>query len=145
MILKSLLRFVIEQPEELEMEMRFKSLLTRAEFLNQVLTLGMLVPCNRAGKVLEELEPMAYDTQDTSPEAIIYFDDYHKRKQMYLEACESVLFEGYDTRESEYFIKFYINDNCFMTYNKLSQTFLGRTGVKVNVLCEKVHLKKRKL
>jgi hypothetical protein len=49
-----------------------------ANFLKQPLTLGMFVPCDENGNVLEEKKP--------------FQDDYHKFQQ----AKERVIFEGFD-------------------------------------------------
>lgn len=62
---------------------RYNSILNYAKFLKQPLTLGMFVPCDVDGNVLEEPE-----NPKKSPEHMRKYDSYVKAK-------ERVLFEGF--------------------------------------------------
>lgn len=100
--LQSMVDFVLEQVDKLKSESSshipsarlsyIRSTSLYAKFLKQPLTLGMFVPCDENGKVLEEPE-----NPKKSPEHMRKYDSYVKAK-------ERVLFEG-----------FYLEHNSVMT------------------------------
>lgn len=91
MKLISMTDFVLEQ--RLKYAESFKSkVYAYANFLKQRLTLGMFVPCDEDGILLEE-------PKDTNKDSLAYdwFHEQYRHKQViYKQAQERVLFEGFE-------------------------------------------------
>lgn len=94
MKLISMTSFVLEQNKNLkiaeEIIPNYKRIVKYAEFLNQPLTLGMFVPCDENGNVLNE--PINYDVWEKMHKtsgSTIGFSEHEN----YLKAKEKVLFE----------------------------------------------------
>ncbi|MGV0828316.1 hypothetical protein ACTS9C_05385 [Empedobacter brevis] len=66
-------------------------MLKYAKFLKQNLNLGMFVPTDEEGNVLEEPDASNWD---------IWKGEFEKRKQIYQQAKERVLFEGFEIKVS---------------------------------------------
>lgn len=78
---------------------RFEKIVKYAQFLKQPLTLGMFVPCDADGNVLEDIETgenLKFHPLTPGDEATEYWIDYKIRKKEYQEAKERVLFEGFE-------------------------------------------------
>lgn len=99
----------------------YKKIISYADFLKQSLTLGMFVPCDLDGNVLE-------DTYSTKPDRDDYFNEYggnpelyqhnmlHWRK--YQEAKDRVLFEEFEYKKES---KQLNNDSkVFLFFNNIS-------------------------
>ena len=81
-----------------EFEKRMKSVVDYANFLKQPLTLGMFIPCDKEGNVLEEPDCKEDYYRDANGLAYNYFEDRKK----WLEAKERVLFEGFEIIKSKH-------------------------------------------
>lgn len=122
MKLISMTDFVLEQNTEfakdkpihetdwnLEFEKFSKLMISYANFLKQPLQLGMFVPCDENGNVLEEPDPTNW--QNFTP-------DGRYRNVPYQKAKEKVLFEGFEYcfDETNSIIELEFND-MFINYN----------------------------
>jgi hypothetical protein len=88
-----------------------------ANFLNQPLTLGMFVPCGFDGNIIE-LPP---------PSSVAWSIDgknqYDVGCEIYQQAKERVLFEGFDTKfvqgvHEKYYTVFFNNDTAWISWNE---------------------------
>lgn len=117
MKLLSMTEFVLQQNKNLklaeEIIPQYKSIVKYAEFLKQPLTLGMFVPVDEEGNVLEE--PKKFEGK---------FGDYQKILKKYVDAEEKVLFEGFE----------FSHDNNYNTVLKYS----NESSVKVELQFRKV-------
>ena len=73
--------------------LRFGSILRYAHFLKQPLTLGMFVPCDEDGNVLD-CEPVNLGMMKGN-----FSDIYLRDNYIYGQAKERVLFEGFDIKD----------------------------------------------
>lgn len=97
-----------------EFELRFNKIVDYANFLKQTLTLGMFVPCDDDGNVLDE--PNYCD--DYLGE---YLDknDYYIVMERFNEAKSKVIFNGFQVRkQSTYSIVSYKDVEVWVTWNK---------------------------
>ena len=125
--------YVLEQIEKLKNSeiniLQFRNNIEAyANFLKQPLTIGMFVPCDDDGNVLEE--PKCIYIYKTQPFECSSDEMYRCRK--YLEAKEKVLFKGFEVKEEvfvhgkiHYFIQkednkvMYNFNNEWVVYGKL--------------------------
>jgi len=119
MKLISMTDFVLEQSKRevkihgmlLEMSKEFQKSVKYADFLKQLLTLGMFVPCDKQGNIVSLLAPRAFTSKSA-------YDLNHKK---YYEAKDRVLFEGCTSNISETFVHnkyvyyFYFQDIWYLT------------------------------
>lgn len=92
----SMTNFVFKVQEEYSFEeSTLKLIYNYGKFLKQPLTLGMFVPCDLDGNLLEE--PQAYRTQICFDEWDMVYDE--KECKEYQEAKERVLFEGFEIKQ----------------------------------------------
>ena len=89
MKLISMVDFVLENAKQPYVEgTKYKDLVNYAKFLKQYLSLGMFVPCDDEGNVLEEPK----DYEQRLPNMMTEYNDEIYR---YKQAKEKVLFEGF--------------------------------------------------
>lgn len=69
------------------------------KFLKQLLTLGMFVPCDNQGNVLDE--PKMHHSFDETGEAVIHEKEYISDQNKYQQADEKVLFKGFYIHHGE--------------------------------------------
>ncbi len=108
------------------------SIIKYAQFLKQPLQLGMFVPCDLEGDVLEEPDFFIGKYDDNG------YGDVDKRKykedlKEHQEARERCLFDGFEVNEDEdnfIYITFLFNkNNCKLIFDKESNSFLIDTPV----------------
>lgn len=94
-ILKSMTDFVLTNAYTNNIVKDFHAVLVKhckyAEFLKQPLTLGMFVPTDKDGNILEDPDNKTYTVGEVVPNN----KNYLKLKQEYEEAKERVLFKGW--------------------------------------------------
>lgn len=94
-----LLDFVLEQEVRMSNPEIFKSkVYAYTNFLKQPLVLGMFVPCDEEGNVLDV--PAGYEDYLANEDSLLYAKNY-EYIQEYVRANEKVLFEGW-THEDRY-------------------------------------------
>lgn len=73
------------------------------DFLKQPLTLGMFVPCDQSGNVLEDMGVVNRDHYFNEEGGNIYLYQFNRRnRKKYLEAKERVLFKGLEIFKDKY-------------------------------------------
>jgi len=83
----SMVDYVLENEKQPYIEgTKYKDIINYASFLKQPLTLGMFVPCDLDGNVLEDPRPM--QTFDE-------INEFEDRYEQYKEALEKCFFSGY--------------------------------------------------
>lgn len=94
-ILQPMTDFVLAQHEQFEKygePQRIKTIANYAKFLKQPLTLSMFVPVSKTGEVLSEPKfPHTYASENTD----LYVKKFNKELNVYKEACNRVLFNGF--------------------------------------------------
>ena len=114
MKLISMKDFVLKQKEQLHedetgfLNDRLKNIFNYANFLNQPLTLGMFVPCDEDGNVLEVCKQKDVCSKSLSGNCIC------PKSDKYQQAKERVLFEG---------VKLVTDDNTFASHLESEKGF----------------------
>ncbi|WP_353166399.1 hypothetical protein [Empedobacter brevis] len=118
MKLISMTDFVLEQDNKNTYISFCLKVLKYAQFLKQPLTLGMFVPCDEEGNVLEEptMEKYGYYSSNHQEEQSGWMyeegeDKYYEAFEKHQQAKERVLFEGFELK----------ND---LIFNASTQTFI---------------------
>ena len=131
MKLISMTEFVLAQREKRNKDnIRFLDCEKYANFLNQPLTLGMFIPCDEDGNVLEK--HFDYDDWLKYKDHHTYGVNFIKKCQEYQQAKDKVLFEGFfDTINAPQY-SHYISDGMQSVFymSKNGSTYKNILGMK---------------
>lgn len=102
--------------------------LNYVSFLKQPLTLGMFVPCDLDGNVLEEPNHLDYKTKNSWNELVFKSDfscnNYHQAYDEYQEAKDRVLFVGFNLKYSDKFVTTVSNEKLWFNF-KITNVFVN--------------------
>lgn len=137
--LVSMVDFVLEQGKpDVDADLFYFLCSNYAEFLKQPLTLGIFVPCDEYGNVLEEPLKEDYEVESDGFSIVYDAETYEYDVTRYSDAKERVLFDGFEliknnTLENSwcriYFIKFK-NGNTSFELTDYSEEGLPKYNVK---------------
>ena len=111
MKLISMRDFVLEQDNKASLGGTYDKIVRYANFLKQPLTLGMFIPCDEKGNVLENPKRKVLELSDGTCGYVTNINAFDK----YLQAKERVLFEGFELKDG--FI--IMSDKQFLDTSKL--------------------------
>ena len=95
MKLISMKDFVLEQDNKASLVGTYDKIVRYAKLLKQPLTLGMFIPCDEKGNVLENPKRKVLELSDGTCGYVTNINAFDK----YLQAKERVLFEGFELKD----------------------------------------------
>lgn len=109
-----------------------------AELLKHPLTLGMFVPCDLDGNVLEDIETgenLKFHPLTPGDEATEYWIDYKIRKKEYQEAKERCMFDVFVIKgKASHLKEIWNQENYLFTYNASTEQFLTMGNTVENIV-----------
>lgn len=120
---------------------QLRHIINYAKLLRTPLTLGMFVPCDEEGNVLEE--PKFPTGERRAYDGLAELYDFQLRD--YNEAKERILFEGFTIEESMYegIYTLFLNDTYFDTWDLIQNMFVKRRDYTVeDLVCSNLTLTK---
>lgn len=114
----SMTDFVLEQVRKMEnKEIAYLKIFNYAKFLKRPLKLGMFVPCDEDGDILEE--PTDYEQRLPN-----MMTEYNDEVYRYKQAKENVLFEGFKIYDYKLNVFFYLGRKKTLSYDKKRKDFI---------------------